>query len=56
MSLEGWMSLWTWVFVVMIAAFYLLVVIVAPLGRRDLKRLFADLRRPTGEARKDSDG
>ena len=38
-----WISIWAIVLAVGLASFFLLVVVVMPLGARDIKRLFAKL-------------
>jgi len=42
--MDGWIALWTWVFWGALALFYVLVLVVLPLGGRDIVRLFRVLR------------
>jgi len=44
-SMENRIHFWTWVNVIGIGGFYLLVLIVIPLGARDLVSLFRTLKR-----------
>lgn len=40
---QSWKDAWTWIYMLGIGSFYLLVLAVIPLGFRDLVRLFAHL-------------
>ena len=40
---QAWKDFWGWAFTIGIGAFYVLVVIMIPLGMRDLLRLLAKL-------------
>lgn len=42
--MSGWMTFWKYACLVGFGAFYLLVLVVLPLGLRDLLRLFRHLR------------
>jgi hypothetical protein len=41
---DSWKSTWTWIFGIGIGSFYLLVVVMIPLGLRDLIQLLASLK------------
>ena len=51
-GLDWWIDLWTWVFAAAIGSFYVLVLVVAPLGFRDILRLFANLNEKRSESRR----
>lgn len=44
MTIDNWIVLWKWIFLVGLVSFFVLVVVIIPLGWRDLVRLFARLR------------
>jgi hypothetical protein len=44
MSLDAWVTLWEWIFLIGIGAFFLLVLAIIPLGARDLAALFKHLK------------
>ena len=44
MTLDSWALLWKWVFFIGLTSFFVLVIVIIPLGWRDLVRLFAQLR------------
>jgi len=39
MSIEGWVSLWTWIYALGLGSFLVLAVVMAPLGARDVRRM-----------------
>ena len=53
--MAGWISFWTYACLVFFAAFYLLLIVVVPLGGRDLVRLFRHLSQG-GAAPADEEG
>ena len=44
MSLDSWALIWKWVFFLGLTSFFVLAVVIIPLGWRDLVALFAKLR------------
>lgn len=47
--MSGWIAFWKYACLIGFGAFYLLVLLVLPLGFRDLLRLFRHLRERGGE-------
>ena len=47
--MESLQSFWTWAYVLGIGSFYLLVLVVIPLGFRDLRHLFRELNKDREE-------
>ena len=45
----GWIEFWKWLLIVGLGSFFLLVLVVLPLGARDLVRLFRRLEDPEHE-------
>ena len=39
-NIETWIEIWKWTYTVMIGLFYAIVLIIIPLGARDLVHLF----------------
>lgn len=39
MSIDFWMSLWTWIYVLGLGAFFVIALAMVPLGARDVVRL-----------------
>jgi len=50
---DGWITFWTLACIGFFGAFYLLVLVVVPLGARDLLRLFRHLSRGSEEQDED---
>ena len=48
--MESWIEFWKWTYVIMLGLFYLIVLVVIPLGIRDLVRLFRMLRQDREES------
>jgi len=48
--MDGWIAFWKVVCVVGFVSFYILVVVIIPLGARDLRRLFQHLAREGRES------
>ncbi len=44
MSIESWMSLWTWIYLVGLGSFFVIALAMVPLGARDVWRLLRALR------------
>ena len=44
--MESLYAFWTWAYILAIGAFYLTVLVIVPLGFRDLLHLFRALRKP----------
>jgi len=38
--MEPWIEFWKWAFIIMLGVFYGIVLVILPLGARDLLRLF----------------
>lgn len=45
MSIEGWVSLWTWIYALGLGSFLVLAVVMVPLGARDVWRLLRAIER-----------
>jgi hypothetical protein len=41
--MDGWQSLWTWIYVIGFGAFVVMAVVIIPLGFKDLMRLLKEL-------------
>ena len=39
MSMELWISLWTWIYVLGLGSFFVIALVMVPLGARDVWRL-----------------
>jgi len=47
--MQGWIEFWKWTYAIMVGAFYLIVLVIIPLGARDMVHLFRLLRREDDE-------
>lgn len=52
-NIEIWIEIWWWILIIGLGSFFLLAIVVLPLGARDLLRLFRRLDDP--ERRSDDD-
>jgi len=48
-----WSELWSWLLVIGLGSFFLLVLVVIPLGARDILRMFRRLDHPDGDRREE---
>lgn len=47
--MHDWITIWKWIYLLGLLSYALLVIVIIPLGARDLSRMFMSLRR--GETR-----
>lgn len=47
--MSGWITFWKWACTIGIGSFFVLVLVVIPLGARDIVRLFRDLGSGSGK-------
>jgi hypothetical protein len=43
MSLESWVALWTWIYALGLGSFFVLALVMIPLGARDVRRLLRSI-------------
>lgn len=48
--MDHWVAFWQWVFIIGLGSFFLLALVIIPLGGRDLLRLFKRLAEQQREA------
>ena len=53
-NIEIWTEIWKWVLIIGLGSFFLLALVVLPLGARDLLRLFRRLDDPSRDADDDA--
>jgi hypothetical protein len=54
-NIEIWTEIWYWVLIVGLGSFFLLSLVVLPLGARDLVRLFRRLDDPSRDSDDDAE-
>ena len=47
--MQDWIEFWKWTFAIMAGLFYLIVLVIIPLGARDLVQLFRPDRKENDE-------
>lgn len=52
--MDGWIQLWTWIYIVGFIIYAAVALVLIPLGGRDIARMFATLKAQA--RRNDSDG
>ena len=53
-NIDIWIAIWKWVLIAGLGSFFLLALVVLPLGARDLVRLFRRLDDPSRDADDDA--
>jgi len=46
--MDNWIELWAWVYKIGLGLFYLIAVVIVPLGARDMWRMFRELSHRNG--------
>jgi len=41
--MDNWIELWAWVYKIGLGTFYLMAIVIIPLGARDMWRMFREL-------------
>ena len=54
-DINTWIEIWKWVLIIGLGSFFLLAIVVLPLGARDLVRLFRRLDDPSRDSDDEAD-
>jgi len=54
--MDGWITFWRFAYIIGLSSFFLLAIVIVPLGARDLVRLFKHLDRKTNQQPPREDG
>jgi len=46
--MDGWIELWSWVYKIGLGTFYLMAIVIIPLGARDMWQMFRELNHRNG--------